>query len=95
MKRKLSLAGLSIWRAGVAIGIGALLFLQQHYVSRREFDEYKVSHQQWGDEVLKHITYRLDSIDHKLDSIKLELVSRPKPSPMAAGAFTNSFRLLP
>lgn len=59
-----------LYRAGV-IGalIAAMLYLQAHYVSRREFEDYKVSHSVWGEAVIKRIDDRLARIETKLDRL--------------------------
>lgn len=67
----------SVWtglfRGTATLGIGVILWLQQTYVPREKFEDYKDSHEKWDEQVIKVIDDKLDRLTRGQESIEREL----------------------
>lgn len=74
-----------LFRGTATLGIGTILWLQQNYTPREKFEDYKVSHQQWSDAVVKNIDEKLDRLQRGQSIIEQELrILTRKPKDAAA-----------
>jgi len=93
---------LTIWRSGIAIGIGAIVFLQQNSIGRREFDEYKSANQKLGDEVLRRVEQRFDSVEQaqtrmesKIDRLSSKSAAQKGSLVLNTNLYNRSFSTTP
>lgn len=72
-----------IYRILLSAAIGSILYLQQNYVTHREFEEYKKGHENWAAQVITGMEAKsnnkaeLDDIRRRLERIERLLDSRP------------------
>jgi len=62
-----------LFRGTATVGIGAILYLQQNFVAKERFDDYRLTHQQWGDSIVKNIDEKLERLTRGQESIEQEL----------------------
>ena len=76
--------GTKAYRAGTIAAMAWLIWMQQTFIGRKEFDEYKSTHAHWGLEVVKHhddkfneLRLRMQNIEAKLDRLIQSRAERP------------------
>lgn len=77
--------GTKVWRIGFSAGIILILWTQQNFITRREFEDYKSSTRDIAEEVKNNNTMRfaeskeaLTRIERKVDML-IERDRRPPP----------------
>ena len=63
----------TVYRAGVVLGLGAIIWLFSQFVTKEAFGAYREAHKEYGDSQLKRIDGDLDDIKNIAKSIDAKL----------------------
>lgn len=68
-RERLKSVGLGLYRAGIAAGVGGILYLQSHFVTKERWQDGNEYRDRILRETVAGINVRLDRIERKVDRL--------------------------